>query len=451
MGQRTRTDRLQSQYQLIRDCLAGADAVKDQGQLYVPQPDGMTTQNYDAYLQRGHFSGAPQSTLRALVGLALRKAPVIRLPARLEPLRLSATHDAAPLDILIEDAVREVTCMGKFGMLLDFPADGNSATSIPHIATFNAEAIEDYDTAYVGGKKVLTRVHLSSDEKSDGSDVKYELLLEDTVYKFRRFIYDENTTRVDVGDEVIPTVNGSTLNFIPFVMVSHEGIRAEDHTPPFLSLCKTAIAYLTTSCDRRHSLHLTASPTPWIAGNVPADKVPQTIGSGTLWSLPENCQVGMLEPQGLGLSSMKEELQDLLAEMTSQGARMLSTSINRNETIETAQHRTRSELSLLHGVVVSVEAGLNQLLGIAADWTGAPREDVSITLSRDFIDSTMDAKQIAAQLSLWTSGVISRATFYENLQRGEIARADRTWEDERDMIDEEGGDLSAPVIALGQA
>jgi len=451
MSQRARWDRLHSQYRLIRDCLNGEDAVKDQGQLYVPRPDGMSSQNYDAYLQRGHFSGAPEMTLRALVGLALRKTPVIKLPARLEPMRLNATHDNAPMDILIEDSVREVTSMGKFGLLLDFPAGGNTINTVPHISTFDAETIEEYDTAYVDGKKVLTRVHLSSDEDWDGADVHYELILEDTIYKFRRFIFDQDKTRVDVGEEVIPVVNGQALDFIPFVMVSHQGIRAEDATPPFLSLCKTAVTYLTTSCDRRHSLHLTASPTPWIAGSITADKVPTQIGSGTLWNLPENTTVGMLEPQGLGLSSMKEELHDLLEEMMSQGARMLSTTVNRNETIATATQRTRSELSLLHGVVVSTEAAINWLLRIAADWVGAPRDEVSVAMSRDFIEVTLDPKQVEAQLKLWTSGMISRQTFYENLQAGEIARADRTWEDEKDMIDEEGGDLSAPVVALGQA
>lgn len=45
MSNHTRWDRLQGQYHLIRDCLDGEDAVKDQGQLYVPKPDGMSVLN----------------------------------------------------------------------------------------------------------------------------------------------------------------------------------------------------------------------------------------------------------------------------------------------------------------------------------------------------------------------------------------------------------------------
>lgn len=162
-NRRTRWDRLQHHYRLIRDCLDGEDAVKDQGQLYVPQPSGMNLDAYKSYLARGHFYPAPEMTLRALVGLALRKDPVLKLPARLESLRTSATHDGAPFGLLVEEAMREVLAMGRFGLLLDLPAENNTVLTVPHIATFQAESIEDYTTAFVNGKKVLTRVWLSSD------------------------------------------------------------------------------------------------------------------------------------------------------------------------------------------------------------------------------------------------------------------------------------------------
>jgi hypothetical protein len=437
-----RTDHLQAHYRLIRTCLEGEDAVKDAGTLYTPRPSAMSVDEYTSYLKRGHFIGAPSMTLRALVGIALRKDPVIALPARLEPLRLSATNDNAPLAILIEDTVREVLAMGRLGLLLDFPTTGTTATTIPHISTFKAESIEEFQTEYVGGKKVLTSVHLASDERFDGADVYYHLYLEDTIYKFRRFILDDKKDRVNVSDEVIPVVGGKALNSIPFCLVSHEGIRPEDVTPPFLSLCKTALAHFCTSCDRRHSLHLTAAPTPWLSGSVPANKVPTAIGAGALWALPEGCQVGMLEFTGAGIAAMRDEMQDLVDVMASQGARMLSATINRNEDISTATQRTRSELALLHGTVVATEAALNWLLRLAAEWVGASPDETSVAMSRDFIETSLDPKAAETQMRLWQAGAISRQTLYENLQTGEIARADRTWEEEMGLIEEEGGDLS---------
>lgn len=446
MTKRTRWDRLQSQYHLIRDCLDGEDAVKDQGQTYIPKPSGLSAEEYVSYVARGLYYGAPEATLRALVGLALRKDPVIKLPDRLEPMRLSATHDGAPLSILIEDCVREVLCMGRFGLLLDFPTDQTTVSTVPHIATFAAEAIEEYETQYVNGKKVLTRVHLASDEDWDGSDVTYELILEAGVYQFRRFIRDQHQTRVDVGENHIPTVNGKPLTRIPFVMVSPEGLRFEDITPPFLALCKVAVSHLVNSCDRERAIFLTASPTPWISGNVPADKVPTSIGSGALWNLPEGCQVGMLEFKGAGVGAQKELMSEKIDAMATLGARMLSVTKVRNEDIATATQRTRSELSLLHGAVANTEVAITRLLRVAAEWMGAVPDEVSVSMSRDFIEATLDAKQIEAQLKLWQAGAVSFQTLYENLQRGEVARADRPHDIEKDMIDEEGGNLMPGAV-----
>lgn len=444
---RLRYDKLQQEYHLIRDCLEGEQQIKDQGQLYTPKPDGMTATNYQNYVERGCFYDAPAMTLRALTGLALRKDPVIKLPTRLEPMRLRATHDKAPMHILIEDMVREVLSMGRFGLLLDFPREGNNALTTPHFATFNAESIDDWQTEYVDGQKELVCVVLATDEDWEGADVFVELILEDTLYKIRRFIKEgSEKRRVDIAEEIIPTVGGKALNYIPFLMVSHQGLRPEDIRPPFSGLCRVAVSHFRNSCDREHAIFLTSAPTPWIAGSIPADKVPSTIGAGSLWNLPEGTEVGMLEFTGAGVAAMREIMEEKVDTMAQLGARMLSATMNRNETIDTATQRTRSELSLLHGTVVSVEAGINRLLRVAAEWIGANPDEASVTLSRDFIEVTLDPKMVEAQMKLWQGGMISRATLYENLQKGEIARADRPWQDEKDMIDEEGGDLSAPIF-----
>ena len=158
----------------------------------------------------------------------------------------------------------------------------------------------------------------------------------------------------------------------------------------------------------------------------------------------------MLEFTGAGVNAQKELMQEKIDTMATLGARMLSATMNRNETVDTATQRTRSELALLHGVVVNVEAAINRLLRVAAEWVGADPDEATVTLSRDFIEIMMDSRQVESQLKLWQAGMISRATLYENLQSGEIARADRSYQDERDMIDEEGGDLTMPLVVNNQ-
>jgi len=100
---------------------------------------------------------------------------------------------------------------------------------------------------------------------------------------------------------------------------------------------------------------------------------------------------------------------------------------------------------------VSVEAAINLLLRTAAEWVGSdPADEASVALSRDFIEASMDPKMIESQLKLVNSGNMSRETLYENLQKGEVAKADRSWDDERDMIEEEGGDLSPTILRVAE-
>ena len=153
---RTSWDRLQGQYHLIRDCLDGEDAVKDQGQLYVPKPDGMSAQNYTHYLDRACFYGAPEMTLRALVGLALRKDPVVKLPPRLEPMRLNATYENAPMQVLVEDMVREVATMGRFGTLNDMVAEGGD--NLFDVLTPMMQLLRDQNKSYENLLKVYSNL-----------------------------------------------------------------------------------------------------------------------------------------------------------------------------------------------------------------------------------------------------------------------------------------------------
>ena len=64
------------------------------------------------------------------------------------------------------------------------------------------------------------------------------------------------------------------------VLVVYENLN--DDKPPLIDLCNLNPGHFHNSADRGHVMCLTANPTPWIAGNVPIDKVPNCIGRGTV-------------------------------------------------------------------------------------------------------------------------------------------------------------------------
>lgn len=93
-----------------------------------------------------------------------------------------------------------------------------------------------------------------------------------------------------------------------------------------------------------------------------------------------------------------------------------------------------------------VEAATLHMLRLAAEWTGSNPDEVSVTFNRDFIEKLADPKAVDAWVKTWMAGGMSGRSLHENVQRGELIPADRSYEDERELIEQEGGGL--PVLRL---
>jgi hypothetical protein len=108
------------------------------------------------------------------------------------------------------------------------------------------------------------------------------------------------------------------------------------------------------------------------------------------------------------------------------------------------------ENSVLSSMSQAVSMGLTRALEWAASWMGVTQE-VSIDLNRDFMPQQMDAQQMEALLKAWQAGGISSQTLFENLQRGEVIDADRSFEDEQADIQDEQPAMPEPQSAFPNA
>lgn len=451
-----------AQWTRIRDALEGQDQIKGNGEAYLKRPDGMTQAAYDAYKERAQFYPVVERTLRGMSGMVFRHPIKIELPKRLEPLMDAATTDGHSIEVMAENVINEVLALGRFGILVDYPTANTTATSIPYLATYTAENIMDWRVQFIDGMRTLTRVVLKDDFDSQENDdesaeVRLELLLNpDGNYEVRRWYaagaQRESTTKQ--GDvtafsmrepPVVPLINGKPLKRIPFVFINAYDLRPEVDKPPMLDLVDVNLGHYRNSADYEHALYLTSQPTPWAAGAINEKNKPTAIGSGAFWILPENSQCGYLEFGGQGIEAMRQAMLDKEDRMAALGARMINDGRNRNEATDTARMRGRSEMSLMANVVNMAEAGLCKALEIAAEWVTGSSEDVEVKLNRDWIETKMDAGTLTALVKAWQSGAMSHQTLWENLQAGEIAPVDRTYEEEKELIEEEGGDLGLGI------
>ena len=449
------------QWARIRDALEGSDEIKENGEAYLPKPDGMTASAYDAYRARAQFYAVAERTLRGMSGLVFRHPTKFDLPSRLEPLREAATTDGHSLEVMSETVVNELLSIGRYGLLVDFPEQTNSSAAIPYIATYTAENITDWKVQFIDGLRTLTRVVLKDDFDSDDEDVnddaeqRLELIINDEGnYEVRRWMAagakkgsNENAAWV-MHSTTVPTVNGKPLKRIPFVFINPYDLRPEVEKPPMLDLVNVNIGHYANSADYEHSLFLTSQPTPWVAGAINAENRPTAIGSGAFWVLPEGATAGMLEFKGAGVEALRQAMLDKEDRMAALGARMIHEGRNRNEASDTARMRGRSELSLLTNVVNMAQAGIERVLRIAAEWTGASPNDVEVKMNRDWVETRMDPQELTALMKAWQAGAISFDTLWSNMQRGEIADIDRTADEEKDMIEEEGGGMDALIEGI---
>ncbi len=121
-----------------RDVLAGEDAVKAAGELYLPKLDSQTDDEYLAYKARASFFNATARTLDGFLGLIFRREPTVKFPggnegdAAASPYR-AVSGVAGALRVFAEDVdlmgtslytfsknvVSEVMSIGRAGSLVD--------------------------------------------------------------------------------------------------------------------------------------------------------------------------------------------------------------------------------------------------------------------------------------------------------------------------------------------
>lgn len=413
----------------MRDCAAGEDAVKARRQEYLPRPGGQSERAYRAYLARAVWYGATERTLNGLAGAIFRHPPVVEAPDALARQLDTIAADGGPFEVLAQSVTREALLTGRAGLLADRAADANGN---PYLALYPSESILNWESALLHGRQRLTRLVLREDME------RCRELLLDTTGQYRVRLWRRKSRQAgtyEIAQEHRPTRAGQPLDFIPFTFVGARGLSPAVEKPPLADLAGMNLAHYRNSADYEQSLFLTGQPTPWIAGRLEARERPTSIGSGTIWHLPEGCSVGMLEFTGAGLAALRQAMLDKEARMVQLGARLLEAPKRTAETAEAVRLRGEAEASSLSILAGTVGRGLTRALRHIAWWQGLEPEAVTVRLNRDFVEARLTAPDILALVESWQKGAISRRTLYDNLRDGEVLPPDRDFDEEQRLIE----------------
>lgn len=449
------------QWQTMRDAAAGEDAIKFQGEAYLPKLGGQETDEYTAYKQRASYHNATGRTIDGLSGMIFRKPPTLEHPDAMQPVMDDVTLGGLDFQGFSEVAVDETLKVGRLGILVDRPrvevggitqAQAERMNLRPFLSLYKAESIIDWRVGQVGNKTVLTHVRLRevvrepvdefSEEEID--QIRVLRLFDDggnTVYNQQiwRFLETEKGKKDWVlVEEITPQMNGNVMDFIPFIFVGPKDTTPNVEKPPLIDLALKNLDHYRMDADYKHHLHfMAAAPTRWVTGAKP-EEIEEGVfdeagPTAVLASSSAEAKFGIAEPNGNGLKDQRQALQDAESQMAALGAKMLAPEKRAAEAAETAAIHRQGEISVLSSLAQAVSIGLTKALEIARDWMGLA-DEVIVKLNTDYLPSAMPAEDMQAYTEMLQAGAISHTAFLEALIEGERLRADTDPEEEQQRI-----------------
>lgn len=441
----------ESQWQRCRDLIAGSDEIKDgpNAKDYLPQPAGMDNDDYEFYKERALYYNAMSRTVVALSGAVMRRPPELEVPGSIAAHLEDVTLRDEPLDVVALRIVTELLSVGRYGVLLDMPADA-AENARPYWVTIPAERIINWRTARVGAdpeQLVLVVIEedapAPADAFSHATTKQYrELSLEGGVYQSR--VWQSNgesgeKEQFAPGPWATPMRRGQKLTFIPFTFIGTDGVTPDVTRAPLLDLADVAIAHYRNSADHEHGLFLVALPTPWASGIKADSKL--KIGPSVTWILSDASRAGMLEFSGKGMEAIRQAMGAKERLMATLGARLLEDPTNTAaETATAVRMRHSGEAASLSTIAGAASAGLTRLARWHAWWfsgTGDLKTDITIRLCIDFSQVKASPEEVKTALLAVQAGKMSFDTFYSLLEKGGWTREGITAEDEKAQIETE--------------
>lgn len=436
---------MQPQYRTISDCVAGAEAVKKAGPLYLPRPNPADNSRenqarYEAYKARAVFYNATRRTLNGLTGQVFSRDPEITLPAQLEALRGDANGTGIGLVQLAKQATRTVLSHGRAGLHVDYPNLGpegatidqiNAGIARPTLNYYGPTEIINWRVTTVGARDLLSLVVLREEYvvNDDGFEQKKQkryrvLRLVGGIYVVE--IYNDNNLNAPAERYVPTDANGDHFEEIPFTFIGIDNNDPEIDEPPMYDLATVNIAHYRNSADLEESCFIVGQPTPYFTGlteewvrDVFQDKVIE-LGSRAAISLPVGGQAGLLQATENNLVSKEMERKE--RQMVALGAKLVEQE-RVQRTAQEARLEAGSETSQLVSSAENVSAAFEFGLKMAARFQGTS-DAITFKLNTEYELNTLTAEELKQVIASWQMNAISWTEMRTRLRFSGIASQD---------------------------
>lgn len=407
-----------------RDCFLGERAVKQRADLYLPRLSGQSVDEYAGYKMRATFYSIVGRTVAALTGLAIQGEVSIKGNEETVKQMKDAPHGMQLFELNVQ-TVAEILLQGRWGLLLDAPAESNTVGIYGYVSDSIWNWALKPDGSYLWVILHETRLvqDVSNPYKQTMEDQYRLLSVEDGVYSVQLFDKDSKP----IGTKIVPKFMGKTIDYIPFFTAMPDGLRAGVSKSPMEDMVNVNLSHYRTSADLENGRHFVGLPTPVVTGTEVSGKL--RIGSSTAWILPDkDAKAFYMEFEGQGLQSLETALEEKEKQLSSLSSSIVSRSISGSESPDAIRLRMSSETASLFSVVQTTQSLMNKVYNVKSELEGNP-QDIELVYPTQFVSGQLSAEEVKKYSEIYLSGGMPLHDYVNILRRGGALSAGRSDED----------------------
>ena len=389
------------EWQRVRDCMKGEQAIKNAAEKYLPRPAGMSGEYADAYndyIERAHFPLVTAYALQGVLGIIITKLPEFNFPKELEYLIDNATRDGRDLRQLFLDVIIEIMQTGRVPLVVDLDdSDPDKFT----IVQYKAEDLINWRSGTLNDERAIQVAVIKQQRYKDPEDI-FSHETED-FYRVMRLIgekytvvtYDSSSREVE-DETVVPEYFGNNLDKLPIVIAGSISNAPEVQPIPLIPVANCAIQIYRKQADLANSEFLSCNPTLCISGaevDAAGDvkNVPNVVGSSVLFALPDSqARVYYTTTDTAALNHVAKHIDTLYEEAIRHGVAILDARKG-VEAAEALRIRQATQSASVYSIYLSALSAIRTCIELMCDWGGYNKDEVLIDAPSSLVLGTPDA------------------------------------------------------------
>lgn len=433
----------------IRHAMIGEPMIKKFAERYLPRPDGLSDDEYFAYLDRAVFFNMVYRTVTGLTGSIFRRSPrLLNAGPKLEKLAKRISKDGLSLEVTAKVTAQEQLSVGRAGILLDKAPEQPGKPTDPYLALYTAENILDWTEIEIDGRTERDMILLRefyvdrrpAVVKGTGRNAKAvpnptygelftrlrKLVLnyndETLKWEYRQLVFEKTNLDADLADPPVsislPLKYGVPFDRIPFEFFNATTPLPDVEKPPVLDILTINISHFKSYALLEQGRFYTANPIYYVKGGGENDEF--HIGPSLVWVLDQGDEAGLIEYNGHGLKSLETALTVKETQAASLGGRLLGDSTTAGQSDNQVKLKDRNEQSLLLNVTTVLNENFTRLLKLAGEWMNESTDKVEFRVNQDFLLNNFAAREFRAITLMWQEGLMPIEVIYEFFLQHEV-------------------------------